>query len=67
MIFVLIQKDAEPNEHYMKIVRAVSESEAREIANKETGFEGDIWSDDKKVDCKQIDGCKKQVVYAFYY
>jgi len=57
MIFELTRKceeEIEPQEYVTKIILAKSEIEAREIANKNTSFEGKIWTDIEKVECTEI-------------
>ena len=42
------------DEYDAKIVRARSEGSAREIADKEPGDEGKIWTDPELVSCEKI-------------
>jgi hypothetical protein len=50
-----------------KVIRAVSPSEARKVANEHVSDEGEIWQDVTKVSCKQIkeDGQPKVVLESF--
>ena len=43
------------DEYDSKIVRASSEDTAREIANQNTGDEGMVWTDRKRVKCEKVE------------
>ena len=54
-IFLLERTDGYGYDEYdAKIIRAKDEGKARELANNCTGDEGNIWTDEKEVACKQI-------------
>lgn len=68
MIYILERTDEIGWDEYTgKVVRAESEQEARDIANKKTGDEGKIWTDTTKVTCEQVatDGASGAILEAF--
>jgi hypothetical protein len=54
-LYLLKRKDHPDYDEYdEKLVRANCPKHAREIANEETGDEGKIWTDSKKVSCHMV-------------
>lgn len=68
MIYLLTRKDELGYDEYIaKVIRASCEMEAREIANEDTGDEGQIWMDPAKVRSKEINqiGPKGEILGSF--
>jgi len=56
MIYLLKRADRIGYDEYVaKIIRASSEQEARDIANTNTGDEGQLWTDATRVSCEPLD------------
>lgn len=55
MIYLLSRKDvAHYDETRKMVVRAISETQAREIANQNASNEGPIWTDPKQASCERV-------------
>jgi hypothetical protein len=61
-IYLLQRKQFSYDEYRAKVVVAENESRARELANKDVGDEGQIWTDESQVTCTIVDTKTEMVV-----
>ena len=66
-IYFLNRENNRQEQYRSKIIVAENEARAREIANEETGDEGQVWQDESLVTCVIVDANKEGVVCSDYY
>lgn len=66
-IYLLKRDECSYDEFDAKVVRAVNEEEARQIANQHIGDEGGIWTDPELVKCQvvEIEGASEEILGSF--
>lgn len=59
-VYVLGRESSDYDEYVAMVIVAESEDRARQIANKNSGLEGEVW--DKNATCELVDTAKEQLI-----